>query len=353
MSMTVVDRPVTAEDSRAKARIYSPSWVDLLTDRIARLPIPAWLFYAGLFGVGHAITTVLKWFDGREPMGTLLTTPVPVVVWFVYLLAMLHYLDGVARDKLRAFRPLLDIDEAAYARLEYELTHAPARSALASGFGWMVVAIAVAISSAPMIRQAGYPLWEIIATAACYMLGGAAIYDTKHQLQIVSHIHAQARRIDLLQPEPVYAFSGLTARTAVAWIFLLYITLLLVPGSLTLSPVTASMLMPLALAVIAFAWPLWGMHRRLVAEKQRLQAAANEHLKIATGELHKRIAARELQGIDMLSSAIAGLCAERQVIDTLPTWPWRPSTLSGLFTALLLPIALWILQQALARWLGL
>jgi len=46
-------------------------------------------------------------------------------------------------------------------------------------------------------------------------------------------------------------------------------------------------------------------------------------------------------------AALAGLSAERALLEKASTWPWHGSTLRGLMTAVLLPLVVWGSQQAL------
>jgi hypothetical protein len=56
--------------------------------------------------------------------------------------------------------------------------------------------------------------------------------------------------------------------------------------------------------------------------------------------------------VTQLKDAMLGLIAERDVLNALPTWPWRPGTLAGFLSATVLPIILFLLQMGLSRLLG-
>jgi hypothetical protein len=42
----------------------------------------------------------------------------------------------------------------------------------------------------------------------------------------------------------------------------------------------------------------------------------------------------------------------RKRIADIPTWPWRPQVLSGFLSALILPVAIFLITRALASQLG-
>ena len=106
------------------------------------------------------------------------------------------------------------------------------------------------------------------------------------------------------------------------------------------------------LALAAFAWPLLGVHRLLVEEKERLLGEISLRSETAMLELLQRMDEGKLEGMSELSEAIASLETEQNALKRIPTWPWQPETVRSLITALLLPLGLWIAQYVLQRLLG-
>jgi hypothetical protein len=56
--------------------------------------------------------------------------------------------------------------------------------------------------------------------------------------------------------------------------------------------------------------------------------------------------------VDELRDAMTSLEIERSALTRIPTWPWQPETLRGLITALLLPVAVLLIQFVLQRAFG-
>jgi hypothetical protein len=42
----------------------------------------------------------------------------------------------------------------------------------------------------------------------------------------------------------------------------------------------------------------------------------------------------------------------REIVGRLSTWPWQPETLRGMLATVGLPVAIWLIQLLLSRWLG-
>jgi hypothetical protein len=137
---------------------YAPSWVDRITDRVRTLPVPSWIVYLVPALVLFGITTIIKWEDGSYAaayaegnkaglfkFGPVYIYPfhaVPELVTF-YALALMHYLDDVARHALDTYRPAMRTDEAHSKNLAYRLTNLPAGPTLVASVVGVIFAIGV------------------------------------------------------------------------------------------------------------------------------------------------------------------------------------------------------------------
>lgn len=330
---------------------YPPSWLDRLTGWIERVPGPPWAFYAGLGFVGYLVSSVLRWMDGRQPVGTFNPLPPPFLLWVVGILALHHYLDHYARRALAQFRPLLDADQADYDRLEYQLTVTPARDALIGGLFWVGLSSVIVALTYPLARPY-FPPWEIAVSVLTFFVGGTFIQHLIHQLLTVRRLYGRITHVDLYDLEPLFAFSNLTARAAIGIILLQYAIVALLPGEAKLT-----VLVPVAVltvvAVVVFVWPLTGIHRLLEEEKSLQMAAVDQRLKAIVATLYERVDSGRLTGMEEVEKTITSLKTTRDIVDGRPTWPWQPTTVRGLAAAVVLPIALWLVQEVLQRLLQL
>lgn len=103
------------------------------------------------------------------------------------------------------------------------------------------------------------------------------------------------------------------------------------------------------LATMTFIWPLWGVHQRLEAQKQRRIAEINERLESVLRKQHARMEAEDHAAVDGGYKAITSLSAELALVEKVSTWPWPTGTLRGFLTAVFLPLFLWAAQLLLGR----
>jgi len=336
-------------------RPYAPSWLDRLMAGIERTPFAPWLALAVIGAGALLLTSSLGPLSGQpltfDPAQTYFALLLPATMWLFW------YLGRLASSALDAFRPLLEASDAEIADLRYRLTVVPARD------GWLLAVAAVlwtiegytfqpageAVAGLSPAAIAVRGPFEAVATAVLLVT-----FDrTVRQLRLVDRIHARASHIDLYQPAPLYAFSSLTARTGMA-LFLLFAVPIapLIPGGAeqaAYAVAAAWVLTLLVVSVAAFVIPLEGMHARITARKRDLEAEVGRRLTVTTETIHRAVDAGDLGVADGLDKQLSSLIAERELIEKLPTWPWRPGTLGAFATALVLPVVLWLVTRLLER----
>lgn len=355
----VTDAAAVAERPAADTSPRGAGWLHLLVRWLDRLPGSIWLAYL-LIGVAELLTfQLIFWTSGRSSVGTfdrvnvfwgLLT---PAILWIA------RYLERVASRAVADARPALRMSDAEVASVERELTSAPTR-------GSAIVAIgAIAFTAA---RYVGNPVeagvhgvaaplaaaafaWEIVNVAILAVI----LYQLLRQMRVVRRTLEQSAVVDLFLPGPLSAFARLTARAAMAIVLIASASLLFVPvpgdpGQFIYSA-GPYVVLPTLLALIAFVVPLYGFHERLAAEKERLQGQAEARLKGLLAEINHDVDGRELERADALNKTLSSVLAQREVLAKLPTWPWSAGTFRGFVTAILLPLAIFVTQQVLVRFL--
>jgi hypothetical protein len=335
-------------------RPYAPSWVDHVMGWIERLPGPSWAFYVGLWLTAIVLVTGVRWLDGSLVFPEIDVYHAASTFYGPAALGLLHLLQRVAGSSFQAFRQALDADEQEYARLRFELTTIPAAGALlATGIGLLAAAVAVSFDPSLLTEgsttSAAARITIVIVIYWAVVLTPILLYNTVRQLRLVTRIHRMATRIDLFQPQPLYAFSALSASAGVGLLLFNYYSAVTDPTTFT-NPVWYAVFgASVIVAAAFFVLPLYGMHRRIAEERGRLVAEANERLRMTIADLHRQVDLHDLAEADMVNKTMSSLALERQILDKMPTWPWQPDAFRGFITALVLPIALWLITRILER----
>jgi hypothetical protein len=109
------------------------------------------------------------------------------------------------------------------------------------------------------------------------------------------------------------------------------------------------LIVPPLVAIVAFVAPLTGAHARLEAQKDLLQDATEQRIRGLLEDLHSDVDARDLAQVDAYNKALTTLLVERDMLAKLPTWPWSLRTIRTFLSTILLPMTVFLLQQAISR----
>jgi len=339
-------------------RPYAPGWLHELGERIERLPGPTWVAYA-LIGVTAALFWhAQQWILGTVPFGTIDRTSVYWGILPVGLLWIARDLERAAGAAFDAFRPALPLPATELARLRYELTTVPGRQSLVIGLVSLAFTVLTYVLDPVRSMVVGLPGPLVVVLVVLQAFNVAIliilIYQLLRQMRQVHRTLARSVVVDVFQPGPLHAFSRLTSRTGIEIVLLTFASLLFIPVSTLdigdfLLGAAPYLVVPPILAAIAFVVPLYGLHGRLVDEKERLQGEAEQRLKGVLAEINGTVDSNDLSRADELSKTLASMLQQRDVLAKLRTWPWSTATLRGFVTAIFLPLGLFIAQQVLAR----
>lgn len=328
----------------------SPSWTDRLLSFPDRLPGPAIGWYVASALALLAVAHLAVWATGGTPIGHQEPEIIPPAPFLAYFLWFIHALNRVARFTFDDFRPALGGGTAAQVRYRFELTSIPDRLAVPA----IVIAEVIILTAyyfavrplrpavPPAVEVVSGPLWAMLAAVS-----GVLFLHTVRQLRLISRLSAMATNVDIFKPAPINSFSRLTAVSAIG--IVVFVSLFALGSSDQPPGVIASEGVMIGLAVASFVLPMRVMHGRLVAEKARLQAEAQDRLKAVLALLHRAVDENDLSRADQLQKTLDSVLAERDVLAKLPTWPWTTATFRGLVTAVLLPVTIFVITRVIDR----
>lgn len=333
---------------------FRPSWVDYLRAWVNKLAVPAWTFYFAVTMVLIVVYAGTRWADGTYPVGTFYSFHIFLPAVLGITLTSWHYLDYWGSRALAAFRPVLLGGEDEYNRVCYELTHTPARPVmLATIAGALASPVVMLLLSNDYQALLLYTspvavVFDVLFTLEVWVLMFVGTCITAHKVGIVSEIYSRHTRIDLFTGGPIYALNGLTVYIALSWNVLGTVFLITAPDRMRSSLLMVLILLFWGLGTAAlFIFPLFGIHQRLVEEKDRLLTEAGWRMKAVVAKLHRSIDDEDLSVAQAYHDTIQAVVVEQNMLNRLPTWPWRGDHLGIIATAVMFPTVVWLVQRVL------
>jgi hypothetical protein len=330
---------------------YAASWQNHFYRFAHRLFIPPLVFYFSLFAFIVLINHWAAWLDGGLTWWQFDVRQLGFHIWFLVVFLAGDYFLSLSQKTLEKFRPSLDLSEKEYKRLTYRFINLPSSHGL-------VITLAAALGI-PFIVQFGEAYQRqglasfvlIISGLFMFSLVFALFYFLLRALRLTTQMYSKVTRVNIFHLDSLISFSTFTSRVGIFTAFtsvLSYITNVVISERPQVGGFLFFASLNLAIAIVAFVFPLLGFHERLKSEKEKAKAENNTRLELAQKRLH-RLIDRNGKGIVETKTAISGLLELRHELDRISTWPWNTATLTTFISALILPVVIWLIQQFLFR----
>jgi hypothetical protein len=342
---------------------YPPSWYERLQNLVDRLPIPYWVTYTLLgltiFGVG----ALVKVFDPLQSGTPLDPTSLLAIFQIAYVLTLMHFLDRLSARSFEVLRPILELGEPDKETLKARLTTMPPR--IPSRIAILVCAFFTCIGvllftgilsienpdlslSVNQFSNSPVGILNWIYFTLLWVVNAIFIYHTFHQLRTISTILTQHARINLFHQNELYAFSRVSASTAIGLVLTSPIWLLLDRGLINLIINSVFSIM----ALIIFVTPLVGAHALLKRQKDQLLKQCQHNKEVLINDLFIKLEQGKLKEIQLIEGALSGLDKAHNDIHKISTWPWQMGTVRQIIGAISLPITIWLIQYFLSGFLS-
>jgi putative flippase GtrA len=313
--------------------------------------------FLALFLVQLAWAHAVLWASDRVPVGSVDAYAVVLSLYAPYSLAALLVAGRVARRCLVTFWPATGRPLDEQPAWIHRFSGAPARlEAVAFAIG-LAVGIGVLFSAPEALLGPGDRATSLVAYVPVfvlsYIVSAVVLATIARWLWFVDRLHRDATALDPWDRGPVYAFSRFTVVVGVGAALPAYVSYVATARYYESNAVGALFAVSVvAISLIAFVAPLWSIHDRLVDEKRRLVAEVEGRIARTADELYGRIDVGAFEETKAIGEALGGLNVLRERIQRLPTWPWPPQLLRGFLTALLLPIAIYVVTRAISALSG-
>jgi hypothetical protein len=339
--------------------MYRPGALSRFLAWVDTLPLHGWWVFAAYWALLVISAHMVLWGSGLLAVGSIDRSIAVGVPYGPFALAGLAYLNGVAKRAVAAFWPATGWPEADRAAWTYRFVTTP------GGYGWLCLGIGIALALgsfalAPTTALATGPTDRAVLLVAYFpsLIAGYAalpmgIIHIGRQLRLVARIHREALAIDPFDRAPLYAFSWLTAQAGLLFLIITYYSLT-VNGAFQQGNVVslAGLAVGFLTGAACFVVPLWGIHGRLVTEKDRLLGDVDQRAARLGAEMFARIDAGAFDATKAVSDGLTGVGALRERITRLPTWPWPPQLFRGFLSALLLPVVVYVVSRIVGGQIG-
>jgi len=330
---------------------YKPSQLHTIHHWFDRLPGPYWLYSVILMVLAGFLNHVVAWKKNALSFGEVNVYFALTAFYFCYYLFGTDFLFRAARDSLMEFRPILKVKDDQFDRILFEFTHLPALTTSIVFLLGAAIGVGLALQllpTAPPEMNTAFPEMEITLYALTIGIAFVVLYMIPRTLRQINLLFERVEKIDIFDQNSIYAISRFSAWLIVIVTLPISLTRILAPGFTTganslVSSLIGFYVVLCAVLFIGFWVPLRGINRKLTLEKRRLLVDVNNQIKTMIDRVGSKIKRRVFNNFVDLKDALESLKIEKDIIEALPTAPWRAGTVTGLLTAIFVPFLVGLL----------
>jgi hypothetical protein len=260
----------------------------------------------------------------------------PVVI--SYILIVSHWMAKSDSDLLKAFRPLVLIEDEAFDRLARDASRIhPAGEGIALLLG-ALIGLGMSLPWLKSMDTFWLRLYVPISLSMMWGILAWVIYYSMASTKLVTALHRQPLKVDILDTKPFEPMGRYSL--VISLVFVGGIALGIVFG-LDVKNIFAWQswvinLPLLCVPVIVFFLNMRETHRLLAAEKKRQLQAVTKKIRLVSQVMQSNITREESLGDTAIE--FTALVAYEARLRTASTWPYNTGMLRTLFFTLLLPL---------------
>jgi len=179
------------------------------------------------------------------------------------------------------------------------------------------------------------------------------LYLLIRTLRLINRLFEKVENIDIFNQNSIYSISRYSAWLIVVVSIPTYMSFVLIPSFSSVTSYYFLVFLVIAyVVVLAIFWlPLRGVNLKLILEKRRLISEVNIRIKTILKLLNSRIDNQDFKNIVDLKETLESLKIEKEILESLHTVPWKTSTITGLTTAIFLPLFVTLLGDLISWYL--
>jgi hypothetical protein len=320
---------------------YKPSSIHAIYRWVDQLPGPYWLYSIAILVLTGLLNLIVAWKANVLRFGEINWYYATTGFFVAYVFFANDFLFRVAKSSVSEFLTILDADENKCRLILFEFTHLPARPTavlfiLGALIGFFLGAYL--FPTAPEMNHA-FPELELTMYSLTMGLLFIGLYAILRASGLISRLFEERVHIDIFDQASLYAISRYSACLVMVFAIPTYLQSILIPSFVKLTATYLTQITIYWLVILIVFWlPLRGANRILVLEKRRLLKYVNHRIRANFELLHSKTDNHEYQNTADIRQMIESLRIEQETIKSIGTLPWRTGTLTGLLSAVLLPV---------------
>ena len=266
----------------------------------------------------------------------------PVLI--VYVLAIYPFILRLWKPAIKAFRPMVSMSENQFNRLSTEITTVNRR------WEWLAVFIGIFLHLIRLRIWLGwidqwFEVYQVTTEALLFGLMGWLIYSSIKGSRGIARLGKQNLKLDIFNIQLLSPVARHSLGLSLAFVGGISIALLFETQETLIEWQSVVVYSILVLStIIIFYTSMWSIHKIMARVKRNELEVAQKYMADMSRKLKEWTTKGRLEGMEDLSSSVAGWAAYERRVKEAQEWPFNAGIIRRLFASVLAPVSVYVIK---------
>jgi hypothetical protein len=262
----------------------------------------------------------------------------------VYVLAIYPFILRQWKPAVEAFRPLVSMSENQFNRLSTEITTVNRRREWVAVFIGMFLFLVIQRIWLGWVDQ-WLEIYQVTTEAILFGLMSWLIYTSIKGSRGIARLGKQNLNIDIFDTKLLSPVARQSLGLSLAFVGGISLALLFETQETLIEWQSVVIYSILVLStILIFYISMWSIHRIMARVKSNELEVAQKYMTDMSRKLKEWTTKGRLEGMEELSSAVAGWAAYERRVKEAQEWPFNAGIIRRLFASVLAPVSVYIIK---------
>ena len=318
----------------------------LLVVIMRQFRIPWYWVTVVIASILFSLLILVGYLDGdfnQQSIGGFWRTGLQGPVLIIYILVVYPFILRLHKPAIEAFRSLVSMSENQFNRLSTEITTVNRR------WEWLAVFIGIFLFLAIQRIWLGVYGWlhvyQITTEVILFGLMSWLIYSSIKGSRGIARLGKQNLQLDIFNTKLLAPVARRSLGNSLVFVGGISLALLFETQETLIEWQSVVVYSVLVLAtILIFYISMWSIHNIMARVKRRELEVAQKYMAEMSRKLKEWTTKGQLQGMEELSSAVAGWAAYERRVKEAQEWPFNAGIIRRLFASVLAPVSVYLIK---------
>ncbi len=319
----------------------------LLVVIMRQFRIPWYWVTVVIAGILFSLLILVGYLDGdfsQHSIGGFWRTGLQGPVLIIYILVVYPFILRLWKAAIEAFRPIVSMSENQFNRLSAEIATEDRR------WEWLAVFVGISLHLLRVRIWLGWidqwlEVYQVATDALLFGLLVWLVYSSIKGSRGIAKLSKQNLQLDIFNTKLLAPVARLSLGNSLAFVGGISLALLFETQETLIEWQSIVVYSVLVLAtILIFYISIWSIHNIMARIKRYELEVAQKYMAEMSRKLKEWTTKDQTQGMEELSSAVAGWAAYERRVKEAQEWPFNAGIIRRLFASIFVPVSVYLLK---------